>query len=74
MAGGNGITFASTDDSRAAVDTPFDTLDKVNVANLAQQCRLLNCLMWHIVTDTNAKFGFAIKTITEDRLLDNAGL
>ena len=54
MAGGNGITFASTDDSRALVDTPFDTMDHVNIANLAQQCKLLNCLMWHIVTDTNA--------------------
>lgn len=54
MAGGNGVTFASTDDSRALVDTPYDTVDHVNIANLAQQCRLLNSLMWHIVTDTNA--------------------
>lgn len=53
MAGGNGVTFASTDDSRALVDTPFDTADKVNIANLAQQLKLLDCLMWHIVTDTN---------------------
>jgi hypothetical protein len=54
MAGGNGITFASTDDSRTLVDTPFDTPEKVNIANLAQQVKLINCLMWHIVTDTNA--------------------
>ena len=54
VAGGNGITFASTDDSRSLVDTPFDTVDKVNIANLAQQVKLLDCLMWHIVTDTNA--------------------
>ncbi len=54
VAGGNGITFASTDDSRALIDTPFDTVDKVNIANLAQQVKLLDCLMWHIVTDTNA--------------------
>ncbi len=54
MAGGNGVTFASTDDSRNVVDTPYDTLEKVNVANLAFQVKLLNCLMWHIVTDTNA--------------------
>jgi len=53
MAGGEGVTFASTDDSRALVDTPFDTPDSVNVANLAQQVKLLSCLMWHIVTDTN---------------------
>lgn len=54
VAGGNGITFASTDDSRALVDTPFDTVDKVNISNLAQQVKLLDCIMWHIVTDTNA--------------------
>jgi hypothetical protein len=54
MAGGNGVTFASTDDSRSLVDTPFDTADQVNIANLTQQVKLLNCLMWHIVTDTNA--------------------
>ena len=54
MAGGNGVTFASTDDSRSLVDTPFDTPDRVNIANLARQVKLLTCLMWHIVTDTNA--------------------
>ncbi len=54
MAGGNGITFASTDDSRNSVDTPFDRPEKTNIANLAQQVKLINCLLWHIVTDTNA--------------------
>jgi hypothetical protein len=54
MAGGEGITFATTDDSRALVDTPFDTPDRVNIANLARQVRLLECLFWHIVTDSNA--------------------
>jgi Peptidase family M28 len=54
MAGGEGITFATTDDSRSFVDTPFDTVDRVNTANLAQQVKLLTCLMWHIVTDDNA--------------------
>src|SRR5579872_2072381 len=54
MAGGLGVTFATTDDSRARVDTPFDTMDDVNIANLAQQVKLLQCLLWHIVTDTNA--------------------
>ena len=54
MSGGTGVTFASTDDSRALVDTPFDTADRVNISNLARQVKLLNCLMWHIVTDTNA--------------------
>jgi ABC-type antimicrobial peptide transport system permease subunit len=53
MAQGKGITFASVDDARALIDTPFDTADKVNVANLAFQTRMLVCQFYHIVTDTN---------------------
>ncbi len=54
LAGARGISFISTDDSRAMVDTPFDTADKVNFANLAQQTKLLACLFSHILNDTNA--------------------
>ena len=54
LAGARGISFVSTDDSRALVDTPFDTREKVNVANLAFQTRLLACLLQHITNDTNS--------------------
>jgi ABC-type antimicrobial peptide transport system permease subunit len=53
MAQGNGVTFASIDDARELVDTPFDTPDRVNIANLAFQTKLLACEFYHIVTDTN---------------------
>jgi hypothetical protein len=53
MAGGFGVTFASIDDSRNQVDTPFDTFDKVNVANLAQQMRTFLPIFQHYVNDTN---------------------
>ncbi len=53
MAQGKGVTFASIDDARALIDTPFDTPDKVNVSNLAFQTKLLACEFYHIVTDTN---------------------
>jgi hypothetical protein len=53
MAQGNGVTFASVDDSRALVDTPFDTADRVNVANVAFQTKLLVCEFYHITRDTN---------------------
>ena len=53
MAGGKGVTFATTDDARQTTDTPLDTLDKVNVVNLAAQTRLLACQYWHILNDTN---------------------
>ncbi len=53
MAGGTGVTFASIDDSRNLVDTPFDTADKVNIANLAFQARTFLCLFQHYVNDPN---------------------
>ncbi len=53
MAQGNGVTFASIDDARALVDTPLDTPDRVNVANLAFQTKLLACEFYNIFNDTN---------------------
>jgi hypothetical protein len=53
MAGGKGITFATTDDARQLTDTPLDTPDKVNIVNLATQTRLLACEYWHVLNDTN---------------------
>ncbi len=53
MAGGYGVTFASIDDSRNLVDTPFDTFERVNVANLAQQMRTFLPIFQHYVNDTN---------------------
>lgn len=53
MAGGFGVTFASIDDSRNQVDTPFDTFEKVNVANLALQLKTFLCLLQHYVNDPN---------------------
>ncbi|HEY3282699.1 MAG TPA: FtsX-like permease family protein, partial [Armatimonadota bacterium] len=53
MAGGKGITFASVDDGRMLVDTPLDTPDRVNVGNLAEQTKMLVCLLWHCANDPN---------------------
>ena len=53
MAGGKGVTFATTDDARQLTDTPLDTADRVNVVNLAAQTRLLACEYWHVLNDTN---------------------
>ena len=53
MAGGKGVTFATTDDARQQTDTPLDTPDKVNIVNLAAQTRLLTCEYWHVLNDTN---------------------
>lgn len=53
LAGGRGISFVSTEDARILVDTPLDTPEKVNVANLSEQTRLLACLYSHMLNDTN---------------------
>ncbi len=53
MAGGKGVTFATTDDARQLADTPLDTPDTVNIVNLATQTRLLACEYWHVLNDTN---------------------
>ncbi len=53
LAGGKGLTFATTDDARQTMDTPLDTASNVNIANLVQQTRLLTCQYWNLFNDTN---------------------
>ena len=53
LAGGKGVTFASIEDGRQLVDTPFDTKDKVNVANLGKQVQMIACLTDHWFRDAN---------------------
>ena len=54
LAGARGVAFATIDDVRPYVDTPFDTLDRVNVDNVALQTKTLACLIHHILNDTNS--------------------
>ncbi len=43
LAGRVGLTFATTNDARFAVDTPLDTPERLDLANLAAQVKLLCC-------------------------------
>lgn len=61
LAGARGIAFATVEDSRPLVDTPFDTFDKVNIANIRTQTRTVACLLDHIVHDTNEPGDFAVR-------------
>ena len=45
LAGCVGLTFATTDDARFAVDSPLDTPGRVGYENLAAQVRLLCCVV-----------------------------
>src|SRR5262249_3485645 len=49
-----GVSFVSVDDARNKVDTPFDTVNRVNIDNVAQQTKVMTCLVNHILQDTNS--------------------
>jgi Predicted aminopeptidases len=55
LAGAWGITFATIEDARPLVDTPLDTFENCNIANIALQTRTIACLFHHILNDTNER-------------------
>lgn len=61
IAGGWGITFATIEDARPLVDTPFDTFENCNIANIALQTRTLACQLDHVFHDPNKRGDFALR-------------
>jgi hypothetical protein len=55
LASYDALTVATIDDGRPLVDTPFDTLDQVNVVNTQRQVQSLACVLYHVLSDTSAK-------------------
>jgi ABC-type lipoprotein release transport system permease subunit len=53
LAGGRGIALATTNDGRPLSDTPSDTVDHVDIANLTQQTKVLACEYWDLFNDTD---------------------
>jgi ABC-type lipoprotein release transport system permease subunit len=51
-AGMNALTFATADDRRNLVDTPFDTVDSVQVGNVVRQIGIACCMEDHLLNDT----------------------
>lgn len=56
-AGVPAITFATCNDPRTLVDTPFDTPDKLNHANLQQQLEFLKKIINPLLSDPNLDIG-----------------
>ncbi len=54
LANMNGLTFATIEDSRSRLDTPFDTLDQVDVSNVYRQTRTIVAMLHHILNDTSS--------------------
>lgn len=50
LAGIPGLGFATVNDSRPWVDTPMDTMEHVNLANLVSQTSFLTCLLLDLVS------------------------
>ncbi len=61
IAGAWGITFATIEDSRPLVDTPFDTFENCNIANIALQTRTIACQLDHVFHDPNKRGDFALR-------------
>jgi len=51
LAGINALTFATTEDSRPRVDTPFDTLDRIDFGNVRRQVQTVAAMMHHLLND-----------------------
>jgi cell division protein FtsX len=48
------VTFATIEDGRERTDTPLDTLDKVNLANIHRQAQTVACMLHHALNDTSS--------------------
>ncbi|HET6381834.1 MAG TPA: FtsX-like permease family protein [Armatimonadota bacterium] len=53
MAGGIGVGFVTTSDTRPFVDTPSDTIDRLRMDNILKQAKLLSCIYYDIFNDSN---------------------
>lgn len=56
-AGLNALTFFTVEDGRDRVDTPFDTADKVDLANIHRQTKTVVGLMERILNDPSGRGG-----------------
>jgi hypothetical protein len=53
QAGYTAVTLATADSSKPFLDSPSDTPDRVNFANVRKQVQTIACLMHHILNDTS---------------------
>ncbi len=51
VGGGVGISFATINDARSQVDTPFDTFEKTTPANVGEQVRMIACIIDRFLQD-----------------------
>lgn len=54
MAGASGMGFITTNDARPFIDTPHDTIEKIDFENVDIQVRFLAGLLWDFLNDPEA--------------------
>ncbi len=69
----NAITVSTIDDDRRLIDTPFDTVDRINPVNAYRQIQSLACCLHHVTNDTSRKgettdFRIALDVSTPQRM------
>jgi hypothetical protein len=55
QAGMNALTFTTIEDGRPLLDTPFDTLDRLDVANVHRQAQTVAKMLHHVLNDSSAR-------------------
>lgn len=76
MMGGYGVSFLTINDARPLVDTPFNTMDRMNFSNLMTQAKTLVCLFHHILNDPPRRGTTTVLRfpITEPSKIERLGL
>lgn len=76
VGGGVGVTFATINDSRALVDTPFDTFEHTNPQNVTTQVKLLACVIDHFLQDPTqeGRLGARMFPIREPNAFQRIGI
>ena len=65
-----GFVFTTVNDSRSLVDTPLDTVDRLNLTNLQTQLRMLACLLPDFINDPELDEG-ALKRVQALKKMDD---
>ncbi len=65
-----GFVFTTVNDSRSLVDTPLDTVDRLNLTNLQTQLRMLACLLPDFINDPGLDEG-ALKRVQALKKMDD---
>ena len=65
----NGLTFATVENAREKIDTPFDTFENLRMQPILRQVKTLACLIWHLSRDTSDRDELSVHKVPLDLTL-----